>query len=297
VGVVLLARRGDDAPIAWRHLLQFYGDGAVYAALAPALGLIAHVLAGQPHDDEDRPATDGTLIAASFAIALSGVVVCGVRTFAISGGGLPAAMFSFLAFVVAGAAGVQVYALLKTTWRVPPRFSAPAVLAIGALLVFTLGELGALFLNTLSVNLDLQATYFELATFHFLALSGVTALLAGVHAHWTELTGRTFSEALARVASLLFLAGVGVVFFNVLLLGSRGMVARQFEYPDEFQALQIIASVGTLVVTAGGLLMIYYFVRSLFRPAIVPAVSGRTVEREATKPVEAEPASSGLGHE
>jgi cytochrome c oxidase subunit 1 len=269
VGMVALAPRGENAPLAWRDLLQLYGNGAVYAALAPALGLVGNVLAG----NADRPATDGTLTAASFAIASSGVVVWGVRTFATAGSGLSAAMFSFLSFVVAGAAGVQVYACLRTMRHVPLRLSAATVLALGAVVAFTLGQLGALFLNTLSVNIHLHGTYFELATLHFLVLSGATALLAGVHEHWTELTGRTFSETAGRVASLLFLAGIGLAFFTALLLGSRGMVLRQFEYPEEFQSLQVIASAGTFVAAAGALLMFYYLVASLFRAPAAAAVS------------------------
>jgi cytochrome c oxidase subunit 1 len=78
------------------------------------------------------------------------------------------------------------------------------------------------------------------------------------------------SEKMGRPAWLLIFIGFNVTFFTQFFLGFEGMPRRYAEYPSQFQALNIVSTVGSWILATGILIMFANFVRGLFRGAPAP---------------------------
>jgi len=88
-----------------------------------------------------------------------------------------------------------------------------------------------------------------------LAVSGM-AVLSGLHAHWTALTGRTFSDGLGRVTAVLVWVGTGLTFAPLCLLGLQGVSYRANAYPAGFQMWQVLSTAGATVLLISLLLAV-----------------------------------------
>jgi cytochrome c oxidase subunit 1 len=80
-----------------------------------------------------------------------------------------------------------------------------------------------------------------------LAVSGM-AVLSGLHAHWTDLTGRTYADGLGRVLALLVWVGTGLTFAPLCVLGLQGVSYRANAYPASFQVWQVMSTAGSTVL-------------------------------------------------
>ncbi len=90
------------------------------------------------------------------------------------------------------------------------------------------------------------------AQMHLMAMAMVgMALLGGLHAVWNTLTGRTFSEALARPVALLVVVGTQLAFVPLLIVGLQGVSYRANAYPPEFQVWQVLSTAGASVLLVG----------------------------------------------
>ena len=65
--------------------------------------------------------------------------------------------------------------------------------------LFLIGGLTGLFLATLGLDIHLTDTYFVVAHFHYIMVGGaIMAFLGGLHFWWPKMTGRMYSEPLAK---------------------------------------------------------------------------------------------------
>ena len=85
------------------------------------------------------------------------------------------------------------------------------------------------------------------------------------------MTGKMYSETLARVAWGLVFVGFNVTFLMQFVLGSRGMPRRYYDYLPQFQFLHQVSSIGSYVLGLGFLIMLYMFVNSWRRGAVASA--------------------------
>jgi cytochrome c oxidase subunit 1 len=88
---------------------------------------------------------------------------------------------------------------------------------------------------------------------------------AGLHYYWPKMTGRMYSDYLAKLAALLVFVGFNLTFFPQFILGYLGMPRRYHMYPPEFQVLNVLSSGGAAVLGIGYLLPMIYFIWSLFK--------------------------------
>ena len=73
-------------------------------------------------------------------------------------------------------------------------------------------------------------------------------LLGGLHAGWTALTGRSFSDPLGRFLAFLVVVGTQLCFGPLLVLGLRGVSFRANAYPPEFQLWHVMSTAGATVL-------------------------------------------------
>ena len=108
-------------------------------------------------------------------------------------------------------------------------------------------------------------TYFVVAHFHYIMVGGtVMAYLGGIHFWWPKMTGRMYPEIWGKlVGALIVFVGFNLTFFPQFVLGYLGMPRRYYEYPPEFQVLNVMSTAGASILAVGYLLPLVYLLCSL----------------------------------
>ena len=116
----------------------------------------------------------------------------------------------------------------------------------------------------LPIYVHVHDTYFVVAHFHYIMVGGtVMAYLGGMHFWWPKMTGKMYPESLGRISAVTIFVGFNLTFFPQFVLGYLGMPRRYYQYPPEFQVLNVLSTAGATVLAVGYLLPMLYFLWSM----------------------------------
>jgi len=168
--------------------------------------------------------------------------------------------------------GVKVLNWVASLYRGSIWLRTPLLYALAFLFVFPIGGFTGIALGTLGLDVPLHDTYFVVAHFHYVMVSGgLLAFLGGLHYWWPKMFGRLYNEKLAQIAALLIFVGFNVTFFPQFILGTQGMPRRYFDYVPEFTTLHQLSTVGSWILGLGLLLVAVCLLHSLFKGQPAPA--------------------------
>jgi len=267
IGIFDPALGGD--PILFQHFFWFYSHPAVYIMILPAFGVISELIG-----TFSRKGIFGYKFVAlsSVAIAFLGFLVWGHHMFVSGQSATAATVFSLLTFLIGVPTGVKVLNWVASLYRGSIWLRTPLLYALAFLFVFPIGGFTGIALGTLGLNVPLHDTYFVVAHFHYVMVSGgLLAFLGGLHYWWPKMFGRLYNEKLAQLAALLIFVGFNVTFFPQFILGTQGMPRRYFDYVPEFTTLHQLSTVGSWILGLGLLLVAGYLLHSLFKGRQAPA--------------------------
>ena len=262
LGVGIFDPRLGGDPILFQHLFWFYSHPAVYIMILPSLGVTSEVIA-----TFSRKNVFGYHIIAfsSIAIAVFGFIVWAHHMFTTGMSPYAAMVFSLLTFSVAIPSGIKVFSWLATMYGGSISFDTPMIYAFGFLGLFTIGGLTGLFLSTLGTDIHLHDTYFIVAHFHYIMVGGaIMGYMAGIHYWWPKMTGRMYSEFWGKLSAGITFIGFNFTFFPQFILGYLGMPRRYYEYPDEFQVLNVFSTAGASILAIGYSMPLFYMTYSFF---------------------------------
>ena len=282
IGVFDPALGGD--PLLFQHLFWFYSHPAVYIMILPAMGLDSEVI---PCFARRRIFGYRFMVYAIIGISVIGFLVWGHHMFVAGMSVYASLIFSILSFMVAVPSAIKVFNWTATLHRGSISFEAPMLYALGFVGLFMLGGMTGLFLAEPALDVPLTDTYFVIAHFHYVMVGGsVMAYLAGIHYWWPKITGRLYSEPLAKFAAVLMFIGFNLTFFPQYILGWEGMPRRYHSYLPQFQVLNVLSSAGASILAIAYLLPLLYLGWSLFRgaPAGDNPWDARGLEWQTTSP-------------
>ena len=252
--------RGGD-PLLFQHLFWFYSHPAVYIMILPAMAVESEVVACFTRK---RIFGYNFVAMSSIAIAVFGFLVWAHHMF-VAGISLYAALiFSILSYLVAVPSAIKVFNWTATMYKGSISFTTPMLYAFGFIGLFTMGGLTGLFLACLGIDVHVHDTYFIIAHFHYIMVGGaVMGYLGGLHFWWPKISGRMYPEAWGRLAALLVFVGFNLTFFPQFILGYMGMPRRYWQYPPEFQVLNVLSTAGSTILAIGYVLPMVYFLWSM----------------------------------
>jgi cytochrome c oxidase subunit I len=260
VGIFDPSLGGD--PLLYQHMFWFYSHPAVYIMILPAMGVISELISC--YSRKTIFGYTGMTIAL-ISLAVLTFFVWGHHMFVAGISIYSGVFFSLMTFFVALPSAIKVFNWTASLHKGSIVFDAPMIYALGFVVLFTIGGLTGLILATLGLDVDLHATYFVIAHFHYIMVGGtVSAFFGGLHYWWPKITGRLYPEMWARFAAILTFVGFNLTFFPQFILGYLGMPRRYYSYPPQWQSWNVLSSAGASILAVAYVMPLGYLVWSLF---------------------------------
>ena len=261
---------GGDV-LLFQHLFWFFGHPEVYIIFIPALGFVSAIV-----ETFSRRTVFGyaPMVLSMLAIGLLGFGLWVHHMFAVGLPKLGNSLYTAASMAIALPAGVQIFCWIATLWSGRPRFRTPLLWVIGFILTFVIGGLSGVMTASAPLDLQLTDTYFVVAHLHYVLIGGALFPLFGAFCYWyPKATGRLMSETWGRVSFALVLGGFNLGFFPMHILGLMGMPRRIYTYGPEtgWGPLNLVATIGTLIASAGAAIFVLNAIISLWRGRVAGA--------------------------
>ena len=261
-GTTFYAPAGGGDPLLWQHLFWFFGHPEVYIIILPAFGIISQLIS----TFSKKPVFGYLGMAyAMSAIGFVGFIVWAHHMYTSGIGANARAYFTVATMIIAVPTGIKIFSWLATMWGGSIEFKAPMLFAVGFIWLFVLGGVTGVVLANAGIDFALHDTYYVVAHFHYvMAIAAIFAMFGGYYYWIGKMSGRQYSEKLAKIQFWIFFIGVNILFFPQHFLGLAGMPRRIPDYPDAFAPWNMVSSVGA-AITMAGTLMFYYIIWHTFR--------------------------------
>jgi cytochrome c oxidase subunit 1 len=259
IGMFDPARGGD--PVLFQHLFWFYSHPAVYIMILPAFGIISEVVSAFSR----KNIFGYRMIAYStLGIAFVGFFVWGHHMFVSGESTIDVGVFSIITMLVSIFTSIKVFNWVGTVYGGSVDFKTPFAYFCGFLFFIVFGGMTGVALGITSIDIHWHDTYFVVAHFHFIMVGAwAMAFLAGLHYWFPKMFGRMYHEGSGLAAAGLIILGFIVTFTPQFLAGNYGMPRRYYEYPEQYQTLNVISTLGALMLFLGFATVLVYLIVAL----------------------------------
>jgi cytochrome c oxidase subunit 1 len=248
--------------LLYRKLFWMYVLPALHAPLVCAVGIITEILTTFTGNVSRR---ERFLVCCVLSIAVFGALSWGPHLFPGDLSPYLLAVSSLCALVVVVPCVAIVMHWLAMLYRGPVRWTSPMLYSLVFAALFTIGGVSGTPLALPPLSVQLHGTSYETAYFHLFVAGGViTSFIAGLHFWWPKITGRHYPEAVARFVAVVIFIGFNLTFLPRYFLGYFGEPTREYSYPAEFQALEVLSSAGMTILFVGLAIPALYFTWSFF---------------------------------
>src|SRR4249919_338450 len=233
---------GGGDPVMFQHIFWFFGHPEVYIMILPAFGIISEII---PTFARKPLFGYQAMVYATASIAFLSFIVWGHHMFTVGmplGGEL---FFMYSTMLIAIPTGVKVFNWVSTMWKGSMTFEAPMLWAISFVILFTIGGFSGLMLALVPADFQYQDTYFVVAHFHYVLVTGALfAIIGAIYYWWPKWTGRMYNETWAKVQFWWTMVFVNVLFFPQHFLGLAGMPRRIPDYNVAFSDWNLVSTIG-----------------------------------------------------
>jgi cytochrome c oxidase subunit I len=235
----------------WMHFFWIFGHPEVYVLVLPAFGIVSEVI---PVFSRKPIFGYAVMVAATVCIAFIGRSVRAHHMFTIGMSSIGNGFFVLTTMAIAVPTGIKIFNWLATMWGGKIDFRAPMLFCIAFLFQFLIAGLTGIMLGAAPFNWQLSGSYFVVAHFHYVIVGGIVfALFAGFYYWYPKVSGRMYSERLARWHFWLFLIGFHLTFDFMHIPGLLGMPRRIYTYEPGrgWDVWNLIATIGVFFQAAG----------------------------------------------
>ncbi len=258
-GTSFFSAAGGGDPVMFQHIFWFFGHPEVYILILPAFGIVSAII---PTFSRKPLFGYSSMVYATASIAFLSFIVWAHHMFTV---GMPLAgqlFFMYATMLVAVPTGVKIFNWMATMWRGAMTFETPMLFSIAFVILFTVGGLSGVMLALAPVDLQYHDTYFVVAHFHYVLVTGaVFAIMAAVYFWLPKWTGHMYDERLGKWHFWLSTISVNVLFFPQHFLGLAGMPRRIPDYALQFAEFNFISSIGGFVFGFTQLLFLWIVIK------------------------------------
>ena len=258
-GTSFFSAAGGGDPVMFQHIFWFFGHPEVYILILPAFGIVSAII---PTFARKPLFGYSSMVYATASIAFLSFIVWGHHMFTV---GMPLAgqlFFMYATMLVAVPTGVKIFNWMATMGPGSMTFETPMLFSIAFVLLFTIGGLSGVMLALAPVDLQYHDTYFVVAHFHYVLVTGaVFSIMAAVYFWLPKWTGNMYDEKLGKWHFWLSTITVNVLFFPQHFLGLAGMPRRIPDYAVQFAEFNMISSIGGFAFGLSQLLFVYIIVK------------------------------------
>jgi cytochrome c oxidase subunit 1 len=233
---------GGGDPVMFQHIFWFFGHPEVYIMILPAFGIVSTII---PAFARKRLFGYSSMVYATASIALLSFIVWAHHMFTT---GMPLfgeLFFMYCTMLIAVPTGVKVFNWVATMWRGSMTFEIPMLFSIAFVILFTIGGFSGLMLALTPVDFQYHDTYFVVAHFHYVLVTGsLFSIYAGAYFWLPKWTGHMYNETLAKWHFWCSLISVNLLFFPMPFLGLAGMPRRIPDYALQFADFNKWVSIG-----------------------------------------------------
>ena len=246
---------GGGDPVMFQHIFWFFGHPEVYIMILPAFGVISQVI---PTFARKPLFGYSSMVYATASIAFLSFIVWAHHMFTV---GMPLAgelFFMYATMLIAVPTGVKVFNWVATMWRGAMTFETPMLFAVAFVILFTIGGFSGLMLSIAPVDFQYHDSYFVVAHFHYVLVSGsLFAIIAAVYFWLPKWTGHMYDERLGKWHFWLSVISVNVLYFPQHFLGLAGMPRRYADYAIQFTEWNQVSTIGAFAFGLSQLLFVY----------------------------------------
>jgi cytochrome c oxidase subunit 1 len=246
---------GGGDPVMFQHIFWFFGHPEVYIMILPAFGVVSQII---PTFARKRLFGYSSMVYATASIAFLSFIVWAHHMFTV---GMPLTgelFFMYATMLIAVPTGVKVFNWVSTMWKGSMTFETPMLFALGFVVMFTIGGFSGLMLAITPIDFQYHDTYFVVAHFHYVLVTGSLFSLFAAAYYWLpKWTGNMYDEKLGKLHFWLSTIFVNVLFFPQHFLGLAGMPRRIPDYAVQFTEFNQISSIGGFAFGITQLLFVY----------------------------------------
>ena len=236
---------GGGDPIMFQHIFWFFGHPEVYIMILPAFGVVSQII---PTFARKKLFGYTSMVYATASIAFLSFIVWAHHMLTT---GMPVAaelFFMYATMLIAIPTGVKVFNWVSTMWKGSLTFETPMLFAIAFVILFTIGGFTGLMLSIAPADFQYQDTYFVVAHFHYVLVTGsLFTIMAAIYYWLPKWTGNMYDETLGKVHFWLTCISSNILFFPMHFLGLAGMPRRIPDYNVQFTEFNQMATVGAFV--------------------------------------------------
>ncbi|HUP30432.1 MAG TPA: cbb3-type cytochrome c oxidase subunit I, partial [Usitatibacter sp.] len=188
--------------------------------------------------------------------------------------GMPAAgnlFFMYATILIAVPTGVKVFNWISTMWKGSMSFETPMLFSVGFIFLFTIGGFSGLVLAIAPVDITLHNTYYVVAHFHYVLVSGALfAIMGGIYFWLPKWTGHMYNEGMGKLHFWASMIGFNIAFFPQHFLGLAGMPRRIPDYALQFTEWNAISTIGAFIFGFSQLLFLFNVISCINKGATAP---------------------------
>lgn len=252
---------GGGGPVMYQHIFWFFGHPEVYIMILPAFGIVSQIIPTFAR----KPLFGYTsMVLAVASIAFLSFVVWAHHMFTT---GMPLGAelyFMFATMLIAIPTAVKVFNWTATMWKGSMTFETPMLWAIAFVVLFACGGFSGLMLALAPVDFQYQETYFVVAHFHYVLVTGSAFAIMGAVYYWLpKWTGHMYDERLGKLHFWLTCISANVLYFPQHFVGLAGMPRRIPDYSYQFVEWNMVSSIGGFVFGLSQLLFVYIIMKTI----------------------------------